>query len=237
VKTSLTLSILAIAAIPAAFAQQPPAGTDVSTAIPIYYGQFVNDIGDVHTNPLHVYSINLAKGQQFSAVVTVPATAPDPQVQVALFPPTTKTLAAVRYNGGTTGNLANGFGGHATTFTLSTVPAAGVYYVTVAVNTVGVSYTLQVTTEGTPQLQALPAQAGCLSGQVDFITYSLQLIALNLPDTISVGGTQACATCNIKPPLYSQITDKLELALRSGLPVQACYDANGAIFQISLQHQ
>jgi hypothetical protein len=117
------------------------------------------------------------------------------------------------------------------------VPAAGTYYVTVAVNNVGVSYTLQVTTQGTPQLQANPPQAGCLTGQVDYITYSLQLIALNLPDTISVGGTQACATCSVKAPLYSQITEKLETALSRGLPVSACYDAMGNIFQISLQHQ
>jgi hypothetical protein len=231
------LSILAIAAIPGAFAQQPPAGADISTAIPIYYGQFVNDIGDVHTNPLHVYSVTLAKGQQFSAVASVAATDASPQMQVALFPPTQKTVGTVRWNDAP-GSLAfSANNGRSVTVSLATVPASGTYYITFAVNSIGVSYTLQVTTTGTPQLQTLPAQAGCLSGQVDFITYSLQLIALNLPDTISVGGTQACATCNIKPPLYSQITEKIELALRSGLPVQACYDANGAIFQISLQHQ
>lgn len=232
------LSLLAFAAIPGAFGQ-PAQGTDISTAIPIYYGQFVNDIGDVHTNPLHVYSVDLAKGQQFTAVATVAATASVVSMQVALFPPTQKSVADVRFNSGVTGNVASGLaaGGRSASLSLATVPAAGTYYITVAVNDVGVSYTLQVTTAGTPQLQALPAQAGCLSGQVDYITYSLQLIALNLPDTISVGGLQACATCSVKPPLYSQITEKLELALRSGLPVQACYDTNGNIFQISLQHQ
>jgi hypothetical protein len=76
-----------------------------------------------------------------------------------------------------------------------------------------------------------------LIGQVDYITYSLQLIALNLPDTISIGGAQACASCTVKPPLYSQSVDKFEVALRSSLPVQACYDTNNKIFQISLQRQ
>ncbi len=104
---------------------------------------------------------------------------------------------------------------HACSLDLAVVPAAGTYYVTVATNSVGVSYTLQVTTQGTPQLQANPPQAGCLTGQVDYLTYSLQLIALNLPDTISVGGTQACATCSVKPPLYSQITEKLENSVES----------------------
>jgi hypothetical protein len=233
------LSVLAFAAIPGAFAQPAP-GADISTAIPIYYGQFVNDIGDVHTNPLHVYSVTLAKGQQFSAVLSVAAAQPTAAMQVALFPPTQKSVADVHWNSAT-GNIASGLisGGRSATFSVATVPVAGTYYVTVAVNDVGVSYTLQVTTSGTPQLQALPTQAGCLSGQVDYITYSLQLIALNLPDTVSIGGAQACAsaTCIAKPPLYSQITEKLELALRSGLPVQACYDGSGNIFQISLQHQ
>ncbi len=237
-KTTLLLSILAISTIPAAVAQQPAPGADVSTAIPVYYGQFVNDIGDVNTAPLHVYSITLAKGQQFSAALSIAATSPGASTQLLLFAPGTKSLANVRYGAGG-GNIANsgGCGGHACSVALAVVPAAGTYYVTVTTNDVGVSYTLQVTTMGTPQLQTLPPQAGCLTGQVDYLTYSLQLIALNLPDTISVGGTQACATCSVKPPLYSQITEKLETALRSGLPVSACYDAMGNIFQISLQHQ
>jgi hypothetical protein len=233
VKTTLLLSILTMAAIPAAFAQPGP-GTDISTAIPIYYGQFVNDIGDVHSNPLHVYSITLAKGQQFSAVLSVAESAPTPEMQVLLYAPGVKTVAAVRFNFGP-GNVVFGTGGRSATFSYL-VPAAGTYYVVVDFNTVSVSYTLQVTTSGTPQLQALPTQAGCLGGQVDYITYSLQFLALNLPDTISIGGVQACATCGVKAPLYSEMVNKLEAALRSSLPVQACFDATGNIFQISLQH-
>jgi hypothetical protein len=237
VKNTLLLSILAFAAVPGAFAQPAP-GADVSTAIPIYYGQFASDIGDVNTAPLHVYSVTLAKGQQFSAALSIAATSPGATTQLLLFSPDTKSLANVRYGTGVGGNLVNsgGCSGHACSLALAVVPAAGTYYVTVTTSDVGVSYTLQVTTMGTPQRQTLPAQAGCLTGQVDYLTYSLQLIALNLPDTISVGGTQACATCSVKPPLYSQITEKLETALRSGLPVSACYDAMGNIFQISLQH-
>lgn len=110
-------------------------------------------------------------------------------------------------------------------------------YVLLTFRAKGVVYNFEVNAHGTPLGVLNPPQAGCLSGQVDSLTYSLQLIAANLPDTISIGGVQACANCTVKPPLYSQIVDKLETALRSNLPVQACYDAGGNIFQISLQHQ
>jgi hypothetical protein len=106
-------------------------------------------------------------------------------------------------------------GGRSATFSYL-VPAAGTYYVAVVFNSESVSYTIQVTTTGTPQLQPLPAQAGCLAGVVDYITYSLDFIPI-------------CRT-------RSRSVQKLEKALTSGLPVQACYGGNGNIFQITLQN-
>ncbi len=104
-KTTLLLSILAFAAMPGAFAQ-PAAGADVSTAIPVYYGQFVSEIGDVNTAPLHVYSVNLAKGQQVSATLSIGATSPGALTHILLFPPNTKSLADVRYST-SAGSIAN----------------------------------------------------------------------------------------------------------------------------------
>jgi hypothetical protein len=127
-------------------------------------------------------------------------------------------------------------GGRAVSWTYL-VPASGTYYVVANFGSGSVSYTLQVTTTGTPQLQTLPTQAGCVSGEVDYVTYSLDLIALNLPDQISIGGTASCASgCTFQAPLYSQITEKLEKAMAFNLPVSACYDSTGNIFQVTLQN-
>ena len=46
---------------------QEPDGTDIATAIPIYFGQIVSDIGDVKAAPAKVYAITLARGQRISA--------------------------------------------------------------------------------------------------------------------------------------------------------------------------
>jgi hypothetical protein len=234
--TSVLLSILAISAASAALAQQPPPGADISTAIPIWFGQFVNGIGDSGTNPRVVYSIPLAKGEQISATMTVPASAPSPAMQLILFSPSTTTVAGAGYSTGSQGVADSGRSSRSATYSYL-VPADGTYYVVAAFASESVSYTLQVSTRGTPQLQTLPTQAGCLTGEVDYITYSLDLIALNLPDQISIGGTASCASgCTIQAPMYSQITEKLEKAMAFNLPVQACYDANGNIFQVQLQN-
>jgi len=97
------------------------------------------------------------------------------------------------------------------------------------------TYELQATAEGTPLLTALPTQAGCVFGQVDSITYSLRLIAMNLPDEVNIGGTRLCSACTVKPPLYSQMVDKMETALKSGVNIEACQDGQGQIFQVKLQ--
>ena len=47
---------------------QVPDGSDINQAIPIYFGQTINDIVDSQTKPIQVYSITLAKGQSFSAL-------------------------------------------------------------------------------------------------------------------------------------------------------------------------
>ena len=66
----------------------------------------------------------------------------------------------------------------------------------------GITYSLVVTAQGTPITVPNPQTAGCLSGQVDYITYSLQLIAAGLPDEVSIGGQKACPSCTVKQPLY-----------------------------------
>ena len=68
----LNLFLVLIAAAFANRAQaQLPSGSDINTAIPIYYNQMVSDLGDSGTAPLHVYSITVAKGQQISATLSV----------------------------------------------------------------------------------------------------------------------------------------------------------------------
>ena len=117
------------------------------------------------------------------------------------------------------------------------VPAAGTYYIGIRAENrdTGITYELQATAEGTPLLTALPTQAGCVFGQVDSITYSLRLIAMNLPDEVNIGGTRLCSACTVKPPLYSQMVDKMETALKSGVNIEACHDAQGQIFLVKLQ--
>jgi hypothetical protein len=89
---------------------------------------------------------------------------------------------------------------------------------------------------GTPISIPNPPTTGCLTGRVDYITYSLQLIAAGLPDEVSIGGSKACASCTVKPPLYPEISTRLESALKSNVNVEACYDSGGNIFQLKLVH-
>lgn len=76
--------------------------------------------------------------------------------------------------------------------------------------------------------------AGCVSGQVDSITYSVGELYYGLADDVSIGGTELCATCKVKPPLYAQFDARLERALRAKKNVQACYDENGSVFQLKV---
>ncbi len=118
-----------------------------------------------------------------------------------------------------------------------TASASGVYYITASFGSLSVNYTIEVTTTSTLPIVPNPPCAGTLTGQVDYITYSLQLIAAGLPDSASIGGTQLCTTCTTKAPSNPQIVQKMEKAMSLNLPVSACYDAAGNVFQITLKHQ
>jgi hypothetical protein len=223
-----------LSAVPA-LAQNTPDGSDISKAIPIYFGQTIADIGDSSLKPFQVYKISLARGQQFNVVAD--AVTGRPTWYMAILSPTALSVGSLT-NAQRLVQTGGGSFGTGTSWALSyEVPAAGNYFVVLEFNSTGVNYTLKVNAQGTPLGVPNPPQAGCLSGQVDYLTYSLQLLAVNLPDTVSIGGVQLCATCTVKPPLYAQIVKKLEKALSRNLPVQACYDADGNIVQISLQHQ
>jgi hypothetical protein len=218
----------------AAGSAQVPDGTDINTAIPIYFGQVVNDIGDSRSAPLRVYSIALAKGQQISATLT----SPQGLIELSLYAPGRLTVAGNTYFGssGVSGTVAESdSGGPATSWTYA-VPTSGIYYVVTYFGATGAQYSLQINAQGTPLTTPNPQSAGCVTGQVDYITYSLQLIAASLPDEASIGGTKLCSTCTVKPPAYPQLVSKLETAMGSNVGVSACYDATGNIFQLKLMH-
>jgi hypothetical protein len=218
-----------LAAIPAI--AQMPDGSDINKAIPIYFGQVASGIGDVTTQPYVVYVVNLAKGQQMTFAAN--RTTPTGNWALYVLRPSAVTVASAKQ-----ADIAvnSGFIPSAGASLDYLVPTAGTYYVVLEFRNTGMSYQLTLKSQGTPINVPNPPTAGCLSGQVDYLTYSLQLIAEELPDTVSIGGVQACATCSVKPPAYSQIVGKMESALKANLPVQACYDSGGNIFQISLQH-
>ena len=90
--------------------------------------------------------------------------------------------------------------------------------------------------QGTPINVPNPATAGCVTGQVDAITYSLQLIAAGLPDEVSIGGAKLCSSCSVKAPAYKELVDKMESAMGMNVGVSACYDNSGNIFQLKLVH-
>jgi hypothetical protein len=213
---------------------QLPSGSDVNTAIPIYFQQMVNDLGDVKTAPLKVYSITLSKNQQIAATLSVAATAPTANLDIELWGPGTTTLANCTYNRcNPTLAYQVAPNTHSVSFSY-TASADGVYYVLTSFGSNTVNYTLEVTTKTPPVPPA--CNGGNLTGQVDFITYSLTLIAAGLPDSASVGGTQLCPTCTIKAPQYPDIAQKMETAMGLNLPVSLCYDGTGNILQITLKH-
>jgi len=246
-RLQLVVGLIAAAALGGGRAKaQLPSGSDVNSAIPIYYNQVVSNLGDVNTAPLFVYSITAAKGQQISGTLSVAATQPAASMAFGLWAPGTGTLGNCRIGGaynqnlGCSGSLASGGGGNSTTHSESwtyTPSVAGVYYIAVVFGSQSVNYTLEVTTTGTLPVTPNPTSAGCLTGQVNSIAYSLQLIAAGLPDTVSIAGTQMCATCAQKAPSNPNIVAKMEKAMSLNLPVSACYDSGGNVFQITLNHQ
>lgn len=226
-----TLFLTAALAIPAHLAAQLPSGVDINQAIPIYFGQIINDIGDNSTIPNKVYSIVLGKGQQLSATLT----APGKVVALSLYPPTALTIVGCNYTcaSGAVVNSGNGSSAEALTYTVAT---AGTYYLKASFRDAGTNYSLQAKAVGPLLVSPLPTCAGSLTGPVDYMTYSLQLISAGLPDTASIGGTQLCAGCTVKPPAYPEIVSKMETSMGLGASVSVCYDATGNIFQIKLIH-
>jgi hypothetical protein len=227
------IGLVLLTAIPAAgFGQN---GSDINQATPIYFGQTINDTIDSTTRPWQVYAIVVSKGQQ----ITVTGTSNSPSWIVYLLNPSTTTIAgsfsAVAQQGETCSYGCGSQGTQGVSFNYP-VATAGTYYVALHAWAPALVYTLQVTAQGTPITTPNPAQSGCLTGQVNSITYSLQLIAAGLPDTVSIGGTQMCASCTIKPPAYPALVAKMETAMGLGVGVSACYDGTGNIFQLTLNH-
>jgi hypothetical protein len=213
---SLALLLFAVPAL-----AQEPDGSDIDKAIPIFFGQTVTDIGDRQQVPKKVYKVVLARGQQFS--VTASSSAPNKRWWLGLLAPNVRSVNAIQ-DGQVIARAFNSWvGENGLTYTYQ-VPAAGTYFVLLEFDSTGVNYSLRVTAQGTPIAVPNPTTAGCLTGRVDSITYSLQLIAAGLPDEISIGGVRACPACTVKPPLYPEITNRLESALLSGANVEACHD-------------
>jgi hypothetical protein len=215
----------------AAFGQaQQPDGKDIPTAIPYYFGQVATGIGDPSTSPRVVYSVNLAKGQ--TVTVSITNTSGSGHFGWALYKPS--ALSA----GSATGNdtaLNSGCCDAGSKSDSYLVPVSGTYYISI-VFTSTYGYQLIAKAQGPASAIPNPTTAGCLTGTIDYITYSLQLIAANLPDEASIGGTKMCATCTVKPPAYSEIVHKMEYAMGSNLGVSACYDTTGNIFQVKVTH-
>lgn len=228
---SLLIGVIGVTAIPAVCFGQD--GTDINQAIPIYFGQTVTDIGDSGTAPHRVYSITLAKGQQLSVTMTTPG--PSKFMEIVLLEPTRKSVAGVGYSGDK-GGLVTDYGNRSSVSFTYQVSVPATYFILADFGSTSLNYALQVTATGTPIATPNPTSAGCLTGQVDSITYSLQLIAASLPDEASIGGTKLCSTCTVKPPAYPQLVNKLETAMGLNVGVSACYDAAGSIFQLKLIH-
>ena len=82
--------------------------------------------------------------------------------------------------------------------------------------------------------QTAPPITGCVSGQVDSVTYSVSRLSYNQPDEVSIAGTRLCATCAIKSPLYAEFTSRMEKSMGQRKKVEACYDKQGNVVQVRL---
>jgi hypothetical protein len=234
VKSLIAASVFVLTLIGPALRAQD--GLGVRTAIPIYFGQVTQDTIDSTTRPQQIYKISLARGQQFTATATISATRPAAQLFIALFAPSTVSITACDARGMLTSGGAFLSGATTRVATLSyEVAAAGDYLLQVCTYaSPGVQFQLQVNSVGTPIVVPNPVQAGCLLGRVDYMTYSLQLVAAGLPDEVSIGGVKACTTCQVKAPKYPELASRIENALRSKVNVEACHDGGGDIFQLKL---
>jgi hypothetical protein len=230
--------LLAMTVVPSRMAAQGPDGSDINKAIPIYFGQLVSDIGDSGTKAVAVYSITLAKGQTVTLLSSkLTGAAGNSNWSLFLLRPSTVSIKnysnadildcrGINCSAGSNNAQAQSF-----TYLVST---AGTYYIMLQFGSSSIPYSLVVAAQGTPIAVPNPPTAGCLTGRVDYITYSLQLIAVGLPDEVSIGGQKACASCTVKAPLYPEIVNRLENALKAKVNAEACYDSAGNIFQIKL---
>lgn len=221
-------TMLLVSALTQSGLGQTPDGSEINKAIPFYFNQIGTGLGDPQLNPpFIVYSIDLARGQQISATANVANGSG--RVGIALLKPSALTVRSATGNDIAAGSLNCC---HLSIDYLA--PVAGKYYIVVAFFGSSANYQVSAKTSGTPIAVPNPPTAGCLSGRVDYITYSLQRIASGLPDEVSIGGNRACASCTVKAPGYPEIADRLESAVRNNVNVEACYDSGGNIFQIKI---
>ena len=116
-----------------------------------------------------------------------------------------------------------------------TVPAAASGDTSVILTTSGQTATTTVAVESSsaPSLPVkAPALVGCVSGQVDSISYLSSRQSYSQAEEVSIGGTLLCAACTVKSPLYPEFAIRMENALRKRKNVQACYDGSGQIYQL-----
>ena len=119
-----------------------------------------------------------------------------------------------------------------------TVPSlsSGSYPLVVTVNgQASRPVTMSVAGSGNSVDGTLPPGAKCVSGAVDSITFSLEAKASRLADEVSIGGNRLCAKCDLKPPIYGNFVDKLEIARNEGLSADACYDGFGTLNYLRLR--
>ncbi len=231
---SVSVAILATLFTKGLLAQGPD-GSEINKAIPIYFGQTVTDIGDGSTRPFVVYAITLARGQSVTILASKLAGTTGDWGLFLLRPGTISAKNAAADVLVCMGINCSAGSNSATVQTLTyQVSVAGTYYVMPQFRSTGMNYSLVVSATGTPIAVPNPTSAGCLSGRVDSLTYSLQFIAVGLADEVTIGGSRACSSCTVKAPLYPEIVTRLENALRSKVNVEACYDSGGNIFQIKL---
>jgi len=224
----LAYQTLLLAAFSASTFAQLPDGKDIATAVPILIGQNFEDAGSAATGSDRVYSINLARGQRVTFTRTMTQTN-SWCGSLALYSPTSRSVAQGERVAGD-----RACRGNETASIDFTVPATGVYFLNVFFGGGSGSYRLQISATGTPIALPNPTRAGCLSGRVESITYSLQFIALGIPDELTIGGQRVCPSCQVKAPIYTEMAARLDAAMNAGTAVEACYDSAGSIFQIKL---
>ncbi len=225
-----TLTLALLASLSGVTWAQTPSGKDISSAIPYYFGQVATGLTDPTSQPYAVYSLALAKGQTIS--VAASRTTGTGNFNILLL-----TSAALSVNSYPSSSVVynDGYNRSAQSFNY-VVPATGTYYIVIATVTSSMGFQLTAKSTGTPIAIPNPATAGCLTGTIDYITYSLQMIAADLPDEASIGGTRICSSCAVKAPGYMELARKMDAALASNSNISACYDSTGSIFQLKVGH-